>query len=382
MKIVLAPDSFKGSLDASQVCGSLEAGARRVFPDAEFVSIPLADGGEGTLDALLLGAGGIAKSAMVRGPLGAGVDARWGILPDGRALVEMAQASGLDLVAPAQRKAPQASSYGTGQLIKAALDAGCREIIIGIGGSATTDGGVGALNALGLYARDHRDLALPAGGAALADLAALDLRFLDARLTKAHFTVLCDVDNPLYGPNGAAPIYAAQKGASADEIEQLDRALHHYADVTSRLIGHDYSSHAGAGAAGGIGFALLSFCNATLRSGIDVVLEATEFATKIADADLILTGEGALDAQTLRGKTVAGACRLARQAAVPVIAFGGAIKLDGAQMEELGLLSAFPLTDGPRDLEFCLQHGSNLLSDAVERALRLWRGYGIKSSRD
>ncbi len=372
MKIVLAPDSFKGSMSAPQVCDALEAGARRVFPDAEFVSIPLADGGEGTLDALLAGAGGRKKSCVVRGPLGEAVEAHWGILPDGRAVIEMAQASGLDLVAPARRNALTASSFGTGQLIKAALDSGCREIIVGIGGSATTDGGIGALTALGLCARDSRDRVLPYGGAALVSLATLDPKFLDARLAKCAFTVLCDVTNSLHGTNGAAYVYGAQKGASVAEIEQLDAALKHYADITARFIGRDNRDAAGAGAAGGMGFGMLSFCNAQMRSGIDVILEATQFAGKIKGADLLLTGEGALDAQTLNGKTVAGACHLARHAGVAAIAFGGAVRLSGPHMDELGLLSAFSLTDGPRDLDFCMNRGADLLADSVERALRLW----------
>ena len=371
MKIVLAPDSFKGSLTATQVCAALEAGARRVFPNAHYLSVPLADGGEGTLDALLQSAGGRVKTQRVRGPLGDQVSARWGILPDGQAIIEMAQASGLDLVPPSQRDALKASSFGTGQLIKAALDAGCRDIILGIGGSATTDGGVGALNALGLSARDSRDRVLKGGGAALAQLATLDLKFFDARLSKARFTVLCDVTNPLHGPNGAAHVYAAQKGASPAEIVQLDAALKHYADVMAQLIGKDHRHHAGAGAAGGIGFAMLAFCKAAMCSGIDVVLDKAGFADKLDSADLVLTGEGALDEQTLSGKTIAGACRVARAHRVPIIAFGGAVRLSGAQMDELGLVSAFSLADGPRDLEDCLAQGTTLLSNSVERALRI-----------
>ena len=372
MKIVLAPDSFKGSMTATQVCAALESGARRVFPDAEIVSVPLADGGEGTLDALMTGAGGIIKTQMVRGPLGEPVEAKWGILPTGQAVIEMAQASSLGLVAPDKRDALRASSYGTGQLIKAALDAGCRELLIGIGGSATTDGGLGALVALGLRAFDARERALEPGGAALSQLATLDPKFFDARVAKAKFTVLCDVTNPLHGPNGAAHVYAAQKGASPAQIETLDAALEHYADIVADFTGQDLRDRAGAGAAGGIGFGLLAFCQAEMRSGIDVVLEATQFAEKIGDADLILTGEGALDAQTLHGKTIAGACRVAREQNVPVIAFGGAVQLDGAQMDELGLLSAFSLADAPRTLEFCLQNGHALLPDSVERVLRVW----------
>ena len=335
--------------------------------------IPLADGGEGTLDALMLGAGGRVVERNVRGPLGETVEARWGILPDGRAAIEMARASGLHLVEPRRLDALAASSFGTGQLIKAALDAGCRDIIVGIGGSATTDGGLGALSALGLHARDDRDRILAPGGGALRNLAGFDTKFLDARLAKTKFTVLCDVTNPLYGNNGAAHVYAAQKGASADQIEQLDAGLRHLAAVTADFVGRDHSSHAGAGAAGGLGFGLLAFCSADMRSGIDIVLEAAQFERKIEGADLILTGEGTVDAQTLNGKTVAGACRLARAHNVPIIAVGGAVQLTGAQMDELGLISAFPLADGPRALEFCVDNAATLLADSTERVLRVWK---------
>ena len=374
MKIALAPDSFKGSLSAPDACRALQRGAARVFPDAEFVQIPLADGGEGTLDALLAGAGGRVKTQVVRGPLGDAVEARWGILPDGRALIEMAQASGLGLVEPQRHDALKASSFGTGQLIKAALDAGCRTILLAIGGSATTDGGVGALNALGLSTRDKRDRALPPGGAALAELAQFDLKFWDARLEKTDFIVLCDVDNSLYGASGAAHVYAAQKGATGNrQIEQLDDALRHYAAITQRFIGQDYSSHAGAGAAGGMGFGMLAFCNAQMKSGIEVILDAVQFAEKISQCDLILTGEGALDAQTLNGKTVAGVCRLARQHHVPTIALGGIVELSDTQMDELGLVSAFSLTNGPQTLDFCVGNASELLANSTERVLRLWK---------
>ncbi len=372
MKIVLAPDSFKGSLNAPEACRALEAGARRVFPQAKFVSIPLADGGEGTLDALLVATGGSKRTQMVRGPLGAPVEAHWGILPDGRAVIEMAQASGLGLVPPEQRDALVASSFGTGQLIKAALDAGCRSILVGIGGSATTDGGIGALNALGLYARDDRNRELPPGGGALERLATLDTKFFDARVAKADFTLLCDVTNPLFGTNGAAHIYARQKGASCADIEQLDKGLQHLATVSADFTGADCSSHAGAGAGGGLAFGLLAFCNAQIRSGSEVVLEANEFAAKIVDADLIVTGEGTIDAQTLNGKTIFGACAIAKTHNVPVIAIAGAVNLDTTQMNSMGLLCAFSLTNGPCTLDYCLENAAQLLSDEAERVLRLW----------
>ena len=299
MKIALAPDSFKGSMSALEVCRAMQSGARRVFPDAEIIALPLSDGGEGTLDVVLAGAGGIVKTQRVRGPLGEPVEARWGILPDGRAIIEMAQASGLHLVESQQRDALRASSFGTGQLIKAALNAGCRHILLGIGGSATTDGGVGALSALGLFARDSNARILPPGGAALAQLASLDLKFFDARLHRTQFTVLCDANNPLCGPQGAAHIYAPQKGATPTQTVQLDRALAHFADIAEETLGRDYRNLPGAGAAGGLGFAMTAFCQAQLRSGIETILEITGFQEKIDGADLILTGEGSLDNQTL-----------------------------------------------------------------------------------
>ena len=394
-KIVLAPDSFKGSMTASQACQALESGARRVLPQAHFVARPLADGGEGTLDVLLGGATALngangasfRKSARVRGPVGAPVEAQWGILPDGRAVIEMARASGLTLVAPAQLDALIASSYGTGQLIRAALDAGCREILVGIGGSATTDGGVGALSALGLVARDARQRVLGPGGGALERLETLDLRFLDARLAKSHLTLLCDVSNPLLGSEGAARVYAPQKGASAAQIETLERGLARLASVVAQTKGRDLSMVAGAGAAGGLAFGLMSFCRATMRPGVEVALETGDFAGQLQGANLVLTGEGSLDWQTLRGKTVAGVCRIAGQRRVPVIGFGGAVRLDGAQMDELGLRSAFSLCDGPRSLQHCMEHGEEMLTNAVERAMRLiaplqWCDAAVRSAAD
>ena len=371
MKIVIAPDGFKGSLTAPEVCRALEVGVRRVWDEAEIVALPLADGGEGTLEALLSTTGGLLKTTRVQGPLGDPVEARWGILPNGKAIIEMAQASGLTLVAPNKRDAGRASSFGTGQLIKAALDAGCREIIVGVGGSATSDGGTGALTALGLWLRDKRNRALSAGGVALANLSAVDARFLDARLTQSKIVVLCDVSNPLLGTQGAARVYGPQKGALPATIEALDAGLQQWADVAAAVQNEDWSGQPGAGAAGGLAFGLIAFCGATLRSGIDFVLEANDFRTALENADLVLTGEGTLDNQTLSGKAVAGVCRLASLQNVPVIAFGGAVRLSGHEMDRLGLLSAFSLANGPLTLGECLENSFDLLSAAAERTLRI-----------
>jgi glycerate kinase len=346
----------------------------RVLPSAEILSVPLADGGEGTLEALLQGAGGQRKTACVRDPLGEEIEAHWGQLADGRAVVEMAQASGLTLIPENRRNALGASSYGTGQLIKAALDAGCKEILIGIGGSASTDGGSGALAALGAKFLDARGAVLAPGGAALCELCEIDVSGLDARLQSTPVTVLCDVANPLYGKNGAAFVYAPQKGASQNDVEVLDSGLRRFAEIAARVVGRNVSTQSGAGAAGGLGFGLMAFANAALKSGIEIVLEAAHFDEKLRGADLVLTGEGALDAQTLSGKTIAGVCSAAQKRDVPVIAFGGKVALTGEEMSTLGLLSAFPLADAPLSLQECIARSDGLLTNSVERVLRLWRG--------
>lgn len=373
VKILLAPDSFKGSLSAIEVCQAMQTGWQTVFPESEVISIPLADGGEGTLDALLAGAGGTRRTIRVQGPLGEPVEADWGFLADGKAVIELAQASGLPLVSAEKRDGAAASTFGTGQLIKAALDAGCREFLVGIGGSATTDGGTGMLTALGAVFRDEHDVQLAPGGASLAKLASIDLRYLDPRLVKTTFTVLSDVTNPLCGPNGAAAIYGPQKGLTPDQVPQVDAALGRLADVAAAQLGKDVRELPGAGAAGGAGFGLLAFLNATLRPGIEMVLEATGFAEKLEGTDLVITGEGAIDEQTLSGKTIAGVCRVANPANVPVIAFGGAVRLSGAQLDSAGLAAAFSLVDGPRTLDYCVANGGSLLQSAVERAARLYR---------
>lgn len=378
LTILIAPDSLKGSLSASQAAQSLEGGARRALGEViNCLQIPLADGGEGTVEAIVKGAGGTVQNAQVRGPLGENIHAQWAILNDERAVIEMAQASGLTLVFPEKRDALHASSYGTGELILAALDAGCRKILLGIGGSATTDGGVGALQALGVRFLDADGNELPPGGAALRDLHRIELDSLDARLCGCEITVLCDVTNPLHGPQGAAFIYGPQKGATPEQVQILDEALQNFAEITAKTIATHYRNVPGAGAAGGIGFGLMSFLDVRLKPGIETVLEVTRFAEKLEDADLVLTAEGSLDAQTLSGKTIAGLCRVAHEAksgrGVPVIAFGGAVQLSGTQLDDLGLLSAFSIANAPLSLEECLTKADELLADAAERALRLWK---------
>lgn len=377
MNILIAPDSFKGSLSAVEASHAMAEGARRVFPHSQQSLVPMADGGEGTLEVIVSACGGQLRQATVCGPLGAPVQANWGLLPDGTAVIEMAEASGLTLVPPARRAAFRASTFGTGQLLLAALDAGTKQILLGLGGSATTDGGAGALTALGARFLDRAGMDLGTGGTALAALDHIDRSQLDARLTNVPITLLCDVQNPLLGYNGAAAVYAPQKGADEETVAKLELGLTRMAEVVQNQTGEDFASIPGAGAAGGLAFGMLAFSRAQLQSGIDTVIALTQFGAKVREADLILTGEGALDQQTLSGKTIAGLVLAVRtasegQPAPPIIGFAGAVNLSGPQLDHLGLVSAFSLVDGPRDLHYCTENAATLLANAVERALRLW----------
>jgi glycerate kinase len=379
LSFLLAPDSLKGSLSARDACIAMETGIRRALPanvDFEVIAVPLADGGEGTVEALVTGAGGELRTLKVRGPLGQEVNAQWAILPDGSAVIEMAQSSGLTLVPAEQRNALRASTYGTGEVIQAALDAGCRRLLIGIGGSATTDGGTGALQALGLRFLDGQGNELAPGGAALAELQSIDAKTLDTRLKEVEIQVLCDVTNPLCGENGAASVYGPQKGASPSDVELLDTSLSRYADLTGQILGSDLRYEAGAGAAGGTGFGLMAWTGAKLVPGIEAVLEATGFSARLERADLVLTAEGAIDRQTPQGKALAGVAKAAGAArggqGVPVVAFGGAVKLSGGALSEMGIVAALPLPDAPQTLNECVSRAADLLSDATERAIRLY----------
>ncbi len=375
--ILLAPDSFKGSLSALDAALWMERGVRSVrdLASSTCVPVPLADGGEGTLDAVERALGGVRHALRACGPLQEDVAAAWLQLDERTALIEMAQSCGLTLVPAHKRDARLASSRGLGQLMRAALDGGCTRLIIGLGGSATTDGASGALSTLGAKFLDERGQLLQPGGAALQRLSSIDLSAFDARLRqgRAQVEVLCDVSNPLCGSQGAAHIFGPQKGASPQDVPVLDAALSRFADVASQVLGSDARNFSGAGAAGGAGFGLMSFCHATLTPGIERILDLARFDDKLSSAQLVLTGEGALDEQTLRGKTVAGVCRRARKFGVPVIAFGGSVRLSGAQLDELGLASAFSIADGPRSLSECVEQAGPLLQAAVERALRLMR---------
>ena len=299
-KVVIAPDSFKGTLSATEICNIVSAQLKKRYPGLEAVSIPVADGGEGTVNALLTAMGGEKISCTVRSPLGRDITAYYGILPDGTAVIEMAQASGITI--EKENNALRSSTYGTGQLILDALDKNVRSILIGIGGSATTDGGIGALAALGGFFYDKSGKEVPLCGEGLSLIEAIDLSALDKRLESTDITVLCDVVNPLYGEKGAAFVFSPQKGASENDVLFLDEGLRNLARVSAKTLGKDYSLCEGAGAAGGLGFGLIAFLGAKLQKGVEYILEKTDFTEKAKDADLVITGEGKLDSQSLMGK--------------------------------------------------------------------------------
>ncbi|WP_432723057.1 glycerate kinase [Jeongeupia wiesaeckerbachi] len=377
MKIVIAPDSYKESLSALDVAINIEAGMREVWPDADYVKLPVADGGEGTVDAMVAATGGKLIDVSVTGPLGDCVGAFYGLSGDGQtAIIEMAAASGLALVPSSLRNPLQTTTYGTGELIRAALDAGARRFIIGIGGSATNDGGAGMVQALGarLLDRDGRELGF--GGGQLARLALIDISGLDPRLKDCRIDVACDVNNPLTGPKGASQVFGPQKGATPEIVAQLDANLAHYASI----IGHDLGIHVdtvpGAGAAGGMGAAMLAFFKATLRPGIEIVMEAVGLDAIVADADLVITGEGRIDSQTIHGKTPIGVARVAKRHGKPVIGIAGCLTPDVGVVHAHGIDAVFSVLYHACDVEEALAKAADnvkLASRNVAAALQIGR---------
>lgn len=381
MKLVIAPDSFKESLSARAVADAIAAGWARVYPDAELLLCPMADGGEGTVDAVLAATGGERQQTEVSGPLGDPVSATWGLLPGQRAVIEMAEASGLHRVERARRNVLTASSYGTGELIRAALDAGVRRMVLGLGGSATNDGGAGLLCALGVRMLDVDGRDLPPGGAALARLRHIDLTGLDTRLAQVEVLVAADVDNPLCGPRGASAVFGPQKGATPAQVEQLDAALEHYADVMASTLGEDLRNLPGVGAAGGLGFAARAVLKAAFRPGVELVAELAGLAEALQGADLVITGEGRLDGQSLHGKTPVGVARIARAAGVPVIALAGSLGEGYQRLYAEGIGAAFSLAPGPLSLEQAMAEAGQQLSARAADLARLWQIAGTAALR-
>jgi len=360
-RILLAPDKFKGSATAVEVAEALARGLLRVRPDLDVVSMPVADGGDGTVDAAV--SSGLTRIPVATtGPTGLPVTtayARHGTA----AIVELADACGL-LRLPHDRPAPlTASSRGVGTVIAAAIDAGCTELVVGIGGSASSDGGAGMLSALGAVLRDGDGNEVPDGGGSLHRIASIDVSALRARLAGVRLTIACDVDNPLLGPDGAAAVYAPQKGASPEDVRRIEDGLRHWADVVARTTGEELRDAPGAGAAGGVGFGGLALLGATLSPGADLVLDLVGLPAALQDADLVVTGEGSLDEQSLRGKVPARIARLAAAAGVPVLVACGRSQLSAAQLDAAGITGVLALVDREPDLQRCLTEAPTLLED-------------------
>ena len=342
MKIVIAPDSYKESLSAPDVADAIEKGFREIFPDARYVKVPLADGGEGTVEAMIAATQGKELQARVTGPLNAEVDAVWGLSGDGStAFIEMAAASGLALVPHDQRNPLLTTSYGTGELITQALNNGAKNIVIGIGGSSTNDAGMGMMQALGVRFLDHDNQELSPGGGSLNQLEHIDISGLDPRLADCAVRVACDVTNPLIGPQGASRIFGPQKGATEEMILTLDRNLEHYADIIARSFDIDVKQFPGAGAAGGMGASLKVFLNADLRRGIEVVTQALNLEEQIRDCTLVITGEGRLDSQSVNGKVPVGVASIAKKYDKPVLAIAGILHPDVDVVYQHGIDAIF-----------------------------------------
>lgn len=362
MKIIIAPDSFKESVSASRCAQAIKAGFVSIFPQAECVCLPIADGGEGTVEAMVEATDGKMVMLPVMGPMGDFVGAFYGLSGDGQtAFIEMAAASGLMLVPAGERNPLRATSYGTGELIRHALDAGVRHIILGIGGSATVDGGMGMAQALGARFLDKRGESVGLGGGALQRLVKIDLSDLDPRLHDCRIEVACDVDNPLLGERGAAAVFGPQKGACIEMVAVLERGLQNYARVMLAATGQDVAPMVGGGAAGGMGAAARVFLNATLKSGIDIVLEAVHLEEALRDADLVITGEGRMDSQTVGGKAPIGVARIAKKYDIPVIGIAGVLG-DGVEaVHQHGIDAVFSILPALAPLAEVLDRGEQNL---------------------
>jgi glycerate 2-kinase len=374
MKIVIAPDSFKENLTSLEVAAALERGIKRVRPRARCIKVPMADGGEGTVQSLVDATGGNIVKKRVMGPLGEPVTARYGILGDGTtAAIEMAEASGLPLVPPERRDPLRATTYGTGELILDAIERGVSAIIIGIGGSATVDGGTGMAQALGVsfLGGNGRAIAEPVCGGLLERITEIDMHGLDPRVRKTRITIACDVENPLCGPRGAARVFGPQKGATPEMVEVLDRNLRHLGTLIKRDLGIDVMRIAGGGAAGGLGAGLIAFAKAKLKRGVDLVSDAVDLAKHLRGADLVITGEGRVDFQTAFGKTPSGVAKAARKLKIPVVAIGGGLADDARGVFEHGIDALEAGAARDMDLAEALRLSRGHLENAGERVMRL-----------
>lgn len=370
-KILLVPDSFKGTLSSRQVCQVMAGQLRRFFPQAQVKSIPVADGGEGSVEAFLAAAGGERRTRTVTGPFGEPVEAFYGVLGDGRtAVIEMAACAGLPL-AEGRLNPERATTYGVGELLLAAKEAGCTKAILGLGGSCTNDGGAGAAAALGAkFTRADGAAFIPTGGT-LGEIAALDVSPVAQALQGMELTAMCDIDNPLYGEAGAAVVFAPQKGADAAMVARLDAGLRHLGQVAARCLGRDFSHLPGAGAAGGLGFGMAAFCGAQLRMGIDAVLDAVGFDSLLPGTDVVFTGEGKIDSQSARGKVVSGVAVRCRKAGVPVVAVVGQIDQGFEEMYQQGLTAVFSINRAAQPFAESRFHAGENLALTMENIARL-----------
>ncbi|HGE6065288.1 TPA: glycerate kinase [Vibrio cholerae] len=373
MKVVIAPDSFKESLTAKQVCDAIQAGLARVWHDAKFVAIPVADGGEGTVQSLVDATQGRLVEVKVMGPQGKRVEAFYGMLGDNQtAVIEMAAASGLHHVPMTQRDPKLTTSFGTGELIRHALDQGVTKLIIGLGGSATNDGGVGMLAALGARFTNADGDPIQLTGGGLRELTHINLQDFDPRLQHCDILVACDVNNPLCGDKGASAVFGPQKGATPEDVQLLDGALRQFGLLTEKVTGKMVLESAGAGAAGGMGAALLAYTQARLRPGIEIVLETVQLAYQVSDADLVITGEGRIDSQTVHGKTPMGVAKVAKRFDVPVLALCGCTGDNYQAVYQCGIDAVFAAVPRAMSLEDALKESDFNLADLAENVARLW----------
>ncbi|MGI6701335.1 MAG: glycerate kinase [Christensenellales bacterium] len=377
MKIVIISNAYKGSRTSVEVANDIERGIKRVA-DAECVKLSAADGGDGTLETLINAVGGKIYYKKALNPLGKCIQAAFGILDNGKGVVEMALVSGLALLKKYEKNPMKTTSYGTGQMIKELLNKGVKDIIVGIGGSATNDGGAGMAEALGVKFYDSDGNLLKMCGGNLSDISDIDFSGLDERIADTKITVACDVTNPLYGEDGAAYVYAPQKGAGKREVELLDEGLRTLATVVHSVKGVDNSLVSGAGAAGGMGYGLMTFLNARLLPGVDTMLEAVNYEEHLDGADLVITGEGRIDYQSAFGKVPAGVAIRAKARNIPVIAIAGSIGEGAEKLYELGVSAIISIAEGPCSLDYAISNSSELIADTAERIMRIMEaGSGI-----
>lgn len=375
MKIVIAPDSFKESMTAEEVCRAVEAGFKKIYPSSTYILAPISDGGEGTVQSIVAATEGVIIPVTVKGPLGSHVDAFYGITGDGKtAVIEMAAASGLHLVPSDQRTPLLTTTYGTGELILNALDRGVDSLVLGLGGSATNDGGAGMAQALGVKLLDQSGHELRVGGGALRELHSIDISEMDQRLKAVQVKVACDVTNPLTGPTGASAVFGPQKGATPDVVEELNNCLKHYAKIIQTDLEKDIDQLPGAGAAGGLGAGIVAFLNGELLSGIDLVLDVINFEHVVHGADLIITGEGKIDSQTVYGKAPVGVARRAKAITnAPVIAIAGSLGDGYEAVYQQGIEAVFSVVNGAVTLEEALRCGAVNVERTAENIARVLR---------